>query len=350
MNKLDFLTIIFFPAILVIACSLLIKFSIKKLDNSKLIDNPTKRSNHHKPTLKGAGLIVIPMVIFSTTLVFFLNHIITAQWVIFFSITLILMIVSFLDDIYNISSIIRLVIHTVCVVTSIYFLTLDHEFSHALSNKFFFLGIHDEVFKLIFIILATLMWIWIINLFNFMDGMDGITAIQICFFMFGLNILTLFEVEIYELQIISLYSFSIFLGFFLYNKPPAKIFLGDSGSIPIGYLVGLILIKSALNFDIFIPLLILCMYYLLDSTLTLILRMAKNENVFQAHTSHFYQKMLRAGFSHTFVLKKIIYIHFILLICSIFSVKFPIISLVLSVCATALTLFYFSNKNITNEQ
>ena len=350
MNKLDFLTIIFLPASLIIICSLLIKFSIKKLNNSKLIDNPTRRSNHHKPTLKGAGLIVIPMVIFSTTLVFFFNHIITEQWIIFFSIALILMFVSFLDDIYNISYVVRLVIHTVCVLTSIYFLTLDHQFSQLLQKNFFFLKIYNEVFELVFIILATLFWIWIINLFNFMDGMDGITATQICFFMFGLNILTLFEISSYELQIISLYSFSIFLGFFLYNKPPAKIFLGDSGSIPIGYLVGLILIKSALNFDIFIPLLILCMYHFLDSSITIILRIAKNENVFQAHTSHFYQKMLRAGFSHAFVLKKIINTHFILLICSIFSVQFPIVSLVISVCVTNFTLFYFSKKNIANEQ
>ena len=94
------------------------------------------------------------------------------------------MIVSFLDDIYNISSVIRLVIHTVCVLISIYYLTLEHQFIHILSKDFLFLRIYNETFELIFIIFATLFWIWIINLFNFMDGMDGITATQICFFMF----------------------------------------------------------------------------------------------------------------------------------------------------------------------
>ena len=349
MSKLDFLTIILLPASLVVLCSFFVQLYIKLIQNSKLIDKPSKKINHKRPILKGAGLIVIPMIIFSTTLVFFLNNIITEKWIIFFLITLILTLVSFFDDVYNISSLLRLLVHSVCVLISIYFLTLDYQPSFALLERILHLGINQTLLEFFFIFFGAIFWIWIINLFNFMDGMDGITATQMCFFMFGVNILTFTEIESRELQILSLYIFIGFCGFFLHNKPPAKVFLGDSGSIPAGYLVGLILFKSALTFQVFFPLLILCMYFLLDSTVTLILRLAKKENIFQAHTSHFYQRMLRSGYSHSFVLRKIVILHFILLICSIFSIKFPIISLIMSVCATALILYYFSKKQASNE-
>ena len=89
-----------------------------------------------------------------------------------------------------------------------------------------------------------LIWLWFINLFNFMDGIDGITAIQMISLGFGLSLLSVFG---FVNQ--SVYSPSIFIvasafGFLIWNWAPAKIFMGDVGSIPLGYLVGWLLISA----------------------------------------------------------------------------------------------------------
>ena len=187
-------------------------------------------------------------------------------------------------------------------------------------------------------------WMWIINLFNFMDGMDGITSIQVCSLAIATNLLALLGYLDSEFQYLSIIILSIFLGFYTYNKPPARIFLGDVGSIPIGYIVGLIIIKSFIVLNLIIPFIIIIMYHLLDSSLTLAMRIFNNENIFQAHSKHFYQKILRSGRSHSEVLNKIIMLNFLLLLLSVLSTKLPFLSLFLSITSTLSLLIYFEKK------
>ena len=186
----------------------------------------------------------------------------------------------------------------------------------------------------------TILWVWMINLFNFMDGMDGLTCAQILLLAIITNFLSVIGLLSENLQYLSLVLISLFLAFFKFNKPPAKIFLGDVGSIPIGYLTGLILIKALLNNGPFIPIMIALLFYLFDSTITLIIRLMKKKKIFQAHSDHFYQKILRAGKTHNQVLKKIIVLFIVLLFFSMLSLSYPMFSFLLSIFITLCFLIH----------
>ena len=97
-------------------------------------------------------------------------------------------------------------------------------------------------------------------------------------------------------------------------------------------------------YNLILPFLVIMLYYLLDSITTIILRFLKKENVFQAHSSHFYQKILRKGYSHDYVLKKIIYLHSILLILAILSYYYPTIINSCFFCTSSLLIFFNSRK------
>ncbi len=325
--------------------SALLSWALKFLNQPMFLDVPNERSNHQTPKPRGAGIILIPLILFSTSVIFLLEDTLNNDWKLIFGFCFLLSIVSFLDDIKNINAKIRLAFQIFCVFSSLY-LFKDQLNIFIRSSEFLiiFNGIESLGLGLIFCFLV-MIWVWIINMFNFMDGMDGITSVQIS----SLSILTNFlailglieEIFIY----FSLILLTISFAFYSVNKPPSKIFLGDVGSIPLGFIVGFIVIYNMITFNLILPFLIIMFYYLQDSIATIILRFLKKENLLQAHTSHFFQKMLRKGFSHDYVLKKIIYLHSILLILAILSCYYPITSFLLAfVCTSSLLVFFNSRK------
>ena len=118
------------------------------------------------------------------------------------------------------------------------------------------LNISESFLFYVLALLIIFSWLWLINLFNFMDGMDGLTALQMIFLSLTINIISLMNYFDNDFQFLSLIIFSVFLAFFKYNKPPAKIFLGDSGSIPSGYIAGYLLVESLLKQGPFFSILI----------------------------------------------------------------------------------------------
>ncbi len=349
MSNQHIFTILFLPLSLFLISLFLFKYLQDFFNKSFFIDSPTHRSNHNIPTPKGAGLIVIPLVIFSTLSVFFFTNNLHLGWIIFLISIGLLSIISFLDDLYNVSLIVRLIVQSLCVFVSIYFLFDQVSISDFYINIVSNININKAFLDFCILVIVAAFWMWIINLYNFMDGMDGITASQVCFFMLGINIFAIFGFLNYDLQIFSLIVFSLCLGFYTVNKPPAKIFLGDTGAIPLGYIVGLIIIKALFFYDLFIPVLILSLYHIVDSTFTIVIRLINGENIFQAHSSHFYQKIIRAGFSHEYVLERIHCMNFILLIMSLISLVYPISCFLISFILTLGLLKIFSSKGITNE-
>tara|TARA_A100001011_G_C14314923_1_gene847494 strand:+ start:105 stop:755 length:651 start_codon:yes stop_codon:yes gene_type:complete len=207
------------------------------------------------------------------------------------------------------------------------------------------LNISQSLLFYIFALLIIFSWLWLINLFNFMDGMDGLTALQMIFLALTINIISLMDHFDNDFQFLSLIIFSVFLAFFRYNKPPAKIFLGDSGSIPSGYIAGFVLMESLLKQGPFFSILIILMYFILDSTVTLIIRSIKNNNIFSAHSDHFYQRMIRNGHSHKYVLRKILFLLTFLILLSFISLKYHLISFSLALITTILSLIYFGIRS-----
>ena len=228
-----------------------------------------------------------------------------------------------------------------CVISSIILLKDDFNIYFKSMEVDIWKGIYVEIIQVIVLFLFATFWVWIINLFNFMDGMDGITVVQASSLAICSNYLAILGLIEINFLYFSLIILAILMAFFSVNKPPAKIFLGDVGSIPIGFLAGYLIIYNEIKSDLFIPFIIIIMYYLLDSSITLVLRFFKRENIFEAHSSHFYQKIIRKGFSHNYVLKRIIGLNIVLLVLSYTSIQWPTISIITAIALTISLLLFF---------
>jgi UDP-N-acetylmuramyl pentapeptide phosphotransferase/UDP-N-acetylglucosamine-1-phosphate transferase len=125
----------------------------------------------------------------------------------------------------------------------------------------------------------------VINFFNFMDGLDGLVALCGAILMLAAG---LWPVA------------GALLGFLAWNWSPAKLFMGDVGSIPLGFVIGWLLLSAAFD-GAWAAAIILPGYYWADATLTLLRRAARGEKVWRAHRSHFYQRAVQAGASHATV-------------------------------------------------
>ncbi|MFL2662625.1 MAG: hypothetical protein ACJ0G0_03920 [Alphaproteobacteria bacterium] len=319
-----------------------IKKSIFFFNKYSIIDYPTDRSNHKIPTPRGAGLIIIPVVAISTLIFFYLIEQIFFEWIIIFLLCFLLGMISFIDDIKNLGTKVRLFLHFFIVSLSLIIyiepITMNLFSAPLLYEKYIPLII---CFLFVFILIS---WMWIINLYNFMDGIDGLTALQVCTVAVCTNFLSILGYINEEYQYFSLILFSVYLAFYQFNQSPAKIFLGDVGSIPSGYLVGFIMISCLLTNGILLPIVIVNMYYILDSSITLLIRFYKRDNVLEAHSDHFYQKMIRKGYQHSYVIKWIFALNSILLILSLLSMKLPIISFIFSILLTTALLYLFYAK------
>ena len=191
--------------------------------------------------------------------------------------------------------------------------------------------------------------VWFINLTNFMDGIDWMTVaetvpIAACLAALGLTGLVS---ELTPLLPVVLALLGGMLGFAPFNRHVARLFLGDVGSLPIGALVGWLLIVLALAGHL-IAALILPLYYLADATITLIRRWRNGENIGEAHRSHFYQRATSGGFSVPQVTRDVFALNVLLAVLSVAAVKSPVAMtrfacLALAIVATLAVLWRFGN-------
>ena len=138
--------------------------------------------------------------------------------------------------------------------------------------------------------------IWFINLVNFMDGIDWMTVAEVVPITAALALFGFIGALPWSATLVALALCGATIGFAPFNRPVAQVFLGDVGSLPIGVILGWLLILLAGN-GYFTAALLLPLYYLADATITLLRRLARREQVTQAHRSHFYQRATDNGFS-----------------------------------------------------
>lgn len=151
---------------------------------------------------------------------------------------------------------------------------------------------------------ATVGLVWFVNLTNFMDGMDGMTVVGFggpALFAALANLLGDGDPAI---GLIALAAVGGLIGFFPFNAPRARLFLGDVGSLSLGLIVGTALLCLALA-DRPVAALIAPLYYFSDATITLFLRWRRGENLSQAHRTHFYQRAVAGGMSAWGVLARV---------------------------------------------
>ncbi len=272
-----------FPAFISsIAASIAItKLVLNELKRRSILDMPNQRSSHQQPTPRGGGIAVMAVIAICWS-VPALNSPIAAALLVG---ALLLAIVSWIDDLKTVKIIVRLSAQFAAVILGLFFLDNEGYLLQGLAPKWL-----DRVF-------AALVWVWFINLFNFMDGIDGIASIETMIISFGLTILSITSPSIAPEPWLSLSILGVATGFLKSNWPPAKLFLGDVGSIPLGYILGGLLLLVAMR-GAWQVALILPLYFLLDSTITLCRRLLRLEPIWRAHKEHFYQQAVSAGKSH----------------------------------------------------
>jgi UDP-N-acetylmuramyl pentapeptide phosphotransferase/UDP-N-acetylglucosamine-1-phosphate transferase len=134
-----------------------------------------------------------------------------------------------------------------------------------------------------------------------MDGVDGIAASEAAAIGLGLVLIA----PVPETGSLAAAIAAASVGFLVWNWAPARIFLGDVGSIPLGFLLGFLLLAAAAR-GAWLPALILPLYFLADATITLLRRLARGERVWEPHREHFYQAAVQAGLGHAAVVRRVI--------------------------------------------
>ncbi|WP_177765346.1 MraY family glycosyltransferase [Flavobacterium sp. I3-2] len=275
----------------------------KIADKYNIIDKPNERSSHTTITLRGGGVIF-----YFGALIFFIFS--GFQYPYFFLGLTAITVISFLDDIFTLSNRIRLSIHLTSVLL-----------------MFYQVGLFE--LSLWLIPIALILCIGIINAYNFMDGINGITVSNSLAILILLAISNL-QINFVDANIIY-YTILSCLVFGFYNfRNKAKCFAGDVGSVCIAFivvfLIALLIIKTQnINYILFLTV------YGLDTVLTIVRRLSKKENIFEAHRSHLYQYYANENKSNRLLISSIygllqLLIGIIVIYCTRFNLTIQIIS------------------------
>jgi UDP-N-acetylmuramyl pentapeptide phosphotransferase/UDP-N-acetylglucosamine-1-phosphate transferase len=305
---------------------------LRLLKSRAILDHPNIRSSHVTPTPKGAGIAVIAAVL--------------AGWVgiswdtpaaaISLSVAataLTLAALSWLDDLKGLSPLWRLLGQGAAVAFIL---------SSTPSVNPFFGGLLPGALDGL---AAGLLWLWFINLFNFMDGIDGLAGVETATLGLGIALVAAAAGMSPAFVVYGLALLAGALGFLWWNWHPARIFLGDVGSVPLGFLIGWLLLVLAKNGH-WQEALILPLYFLADATITLIRRALRGEKVWQAHREHFYQQAVRRGLSHADVVRHVLSLNLVLVLLAVAAAAgWGWMSLVGAVIAVSWLLFFLGGSN-----
>jgi UDP-N-acetylmuramyl pentapeptide phosphotransferase/UDP-N-acetylglucosamine-1-phosphate transferase len=257
-----------------------VSFAMMKLylyvaDRFNIIDKPNSRSSHSQVTIRGGG-ILFPVVLFAW---FFFNGF---SYPFFFSGLLLVSLISFLDDIYQLSSRLRFLVQTISV--SLLFLQFDP------SN-----------YPIWALLISGILALGILNVYNFMDGINGITAGYSLAVLSGLWLVNNYHLEFVQNELIYFIAIAILIFSFFNFRKKAVCFAGDIGSVSIAFILIFLLILLIQESHNLLYLLFLSVYGV-DGLLTIVYRISLKQNIFKPHRMHIYQLLANElKLSHLFV-------------------------------------------------
>lgn len=295
---------------------------------------PNARSSHRIPTPQGAGIAVVAATLFVAAASIALAGDATIPLAVFGA-TLFIAAVGFADDVRSIPVLPRLLLQGAAVAVVIF----------AAPESLRVVPACPLWLERTLLLLAGL---WFVNLVNFMDGLDLMTVAEIVPITGAVVLLGWLSDLPASTTLVAAALFGAMLGFAPFNRPVAKIFLGDVGSLPIGLLVGWCLLQLAWHQQ-FAAALLLPLYYLADATVTLLRRMARREPFWAAHRSHFYQRATDNGFSVSRVVGEVFALNIVLAALAIgsamtSSTTISVLLLVIGGIATARLMWRFSRR------
>lgn len=304
-----------------------------------MTDIPTERSSHKVPTPKGGGIGFVLFSIIALSIYLAVNGtLFTKPLLVFLIASVIIASLGWFDDKHDLSKRIRFGVQLLTALMIIIMVTnLDSVYLPIVGLVD--LGIAGGFLALIWITGST-------NIYNFMDGVDGIASMQAIGVCIGWMVFA-YIWNVPELFYLNSFLLAAICGFLFYNWPPAKIFMGDVGSIYLGFVFGAMPFMAAkLSSDVSIGMTIwvsafLLWPFLFDGSYTIFRRLSNEENIFEAHRSHLYQRLNIEGWGHKGI--SILYMLFSL-ICIVFSVAFYLssawIQVIIFITLVLLSVFY----------
>jgi UDP-N-acetylmuramyl pentapeptide phosphotransferase/UDP-N-acetylglucosamine-1-phosphate transferase len=300
---------------------------------------PNARSSHITPTPQGGGIAVIAAWLIASLC----GLAATGLWsapvapglLAIFGATLLIALLGAVDDIHTVAVAPRLLIQFLSVAIVIAVLPPDFQMTPYLPWWL------ERA-------LLVVAGVWFVNLVNFMDGLDWMTVAEMVPLTGGLVLMGWLGALPHYAVICALALLGAIIGFAPFNRPVARLFLGDVGSLPIGLVVGWLLALLA-NKGHLAAALLLPLYYLMDATLTLIRRLSRKEKVWQAHRTHFYQRATDNGFSVKEVIAQVFALNVALVVLALICVRVntplaEIACLVAGVAIAGFLLTRFSRK------
>lgn len=265
---------------------LLCRSYLRLARDRQILDTPNERSSHSAATPSGGGVAL--MTAFLCGLLF--AHYGAGSWgadfIVLAAAALLLSALGFIDDLRPLSATLRLGVYA-AVCAAVAALLLQPWRPGAGAGE------------LVTLVVVALVMLWSLNLFNFMDGIDGIAALQAILACAGAAALSWLSGGASHYALFCLVLASAHGGFLWFNLPPARLFMGDAGSVPTGFLLAGLALLGAVQ-DSLNPLcwLVLTAVFVTDASVTLLWRLATGQRVTQAHRLHAYQRMARYWNSH----------------------------------------------------
>jgi UDP-N-acetylmuramyl pentapeptide phosphotransferase/UDP-N-acetylglucosamine-1-phosphate transferase len=324
-------------ALLAVLLASVVTRAIRPLMLRHALAKPNARSTHRIPTPQGAGIAVIAATLIAAGVVIVFagpsNIKIPA---IVFGATLFVAAVGFADDVHSIPVLPRLLLQAASVAAIVFAAPESLRIVDALP-----LWLERG--------LVLVAGLWFVNLVNFMDGLDLMTVAEAVPVSAAIALLGWLGEVPASTTITAAALCGALLGFTPFNRPVAKIFLGDVGSLPIGLLLGWCLLQLAWHQQL-AACVLLPLYYLTDATVTLVRRMMKREPFWAAHRSHYYQRATDNGFTVWQVVREVFALNVVLAALAIASTRLqssPLIALLLvavGALAVVLVLYRFSRQ------
>ncbi len=282
----------------------------------RIMDQPNERSLHDVPTPRAGGVAILLSLLVGWTWLAYTQELPEFSGYVVLSL-LVVAGISLLDDHAEVLPQFRLLAHGVAAVCLLM----------VLPGEWFVL------------LLAWFAIVWLVNLYNFMDGIDGLAGGMALIGFGALGVIAWLNGH----QLYSVYAWVVAAaaaGFLILNWPPARIFMGDVGSASLGLLVSIFWIWGVRDgiFAIWLPALIFSPF-IIDATITLLLRAWRRERVWEAHRSHYYQRLVQLGWGHR---KTVLLEYCLMLICAATAILLNQVDVTLvSICGVGMLVLLY---------
>jgi UDP-N-acetylmuramyl pentapeptide phosphotransferase/UDP-N-acetylglucosamine-1-phosphate transferase len=271
---------------------------VSSLRKRRVLDRPNERSSHSSPTPRGGGIAIVLVLV--AGLLILATFCETRPSSLLAACTLILAAISFLDDFRPLAPSLRFLIHVAAAALLVFGLGWGS------SIRLWSHGSDDFGGKALGVTLLVLLCLYLVgyaNAFNFMDGINGLAAGQAAVSGLGVAALTvIIGVEpLCSLGCAGALLAGVAFGFIPHNFPRARVFMGDVGSVPLGFLcAGLaVVIAQKAGWTLIVPFVLLQANFILDTSITFVRRLIRGDKWYLPHREHFYQRLVRSGMTHT---------------------------------------------------